>query len=561
LGSPLAFFIVSLGAAGYFFYFGGNAVSADKITIDIQGPTTVAAGDTVPLSISITNRNSVAIDSATIEFTFPAGTRSGDGKLSDYPRYTEDLGEIASGETVTRSVRAVVFGGAGQALLLPVSFSYGTAGSNSVFVKKSSYALAISSTPLSVSIESLSETVSGQPLTFAITVRSNATVPIQNVVLSAISPFGFSVTNSTLPMNGSTFLIGTLAPGESKTVSLTGTLIGQGGEQRIFRFTVGTGKSASDATVEVAYMTQDASVLIASPFIATTIALNGDIRPDIVITPGSYQNVTVSYINTLATSVSNAVVTVAISGTAVDYNSIQTSSGFYRSADRTIVFSRDTDPSLAMLAPGASGIGSFTFSTLSSGAIKTTPTVTLAVSVSGTRVGQSSVPELVSSSFVRTVKVATSMSLTATALQKSGPFIGSGPVPPLVGQATTYNIIWNVRNSGSSVADGVVSAILPSYVSYTNLAIGAGTFSYDSNSRTVSWNVGDIAQGASAQGTFQVSLLPSSSQIGTAPVLTSPPTFSGHDRFAGVQVNASALAPTTDTKGDTGYMTTNAFVQ
>ena len=54
------FFIISLGAASYFFYFGGNAVSVDKITIDILGPTTIAGGDTAlsrsPSQIRIRSR-------------------------------------------------------------------------------------------------------------------------------------------------------------------------------------------------------------------------------------------------------------------------------------------------------------------------------------------------------------------------------------------------------------------------------------------------------------------------------------------------------------------------
>ncbi len=142
------FFLVSLGIAGYFFYFGGNTVSVDKVTVDIQGPTTITGGDTVPLSITITNKNPVTLEDATIGIEFPSGTRSADNVLAAYPRYTENLGVLASGASVTRSVKAIIFGGAGQTITLPVTFSYGTAGSNAVFVKKSSYVLAVSSTPL-----------------------------------------------------------------------------------------------------------------------------------------------------------------------------------------------------------------------------------------------------------------------------------------------------------------------------------------------------------------------------------------------------------------------------
>lgn len=558
-GVAFVFFLGALGVAGYFFYYGGNSVSINNIAITLQGPTTIAAGDTVPLSLTITNTNPVEIENATIEIDFPDGSRSADNVLTPYPRYTENLGTLASGATVTRSIKAVMFGGAGETLTLPISFSYSTSGSNAVFVKKSSYAIAVSSTPLSLSVDTLAETVSGKPLTLTLTVRSNATVPLDNVVVTGDLPFGFAVASSSLPFNNSSFLLGTLPPGAQKTITLTGTLSGQDGEQRVFHFTVGTANTSSDQTLAITYMTQAATVAIASPFIATTLSLNGDSGTNMVVKPGSIQSASISYTNTLTTSVTNATVSIAISGSAVDYNSIRTTNGFYNSADHTIVFSRDTDPSLASFSPGASGIGSFTFATLPAGVAA--PTISFTISVSGTRVGQTNVPEAVTSSLTKTVKVATEIMFSASALHSSGPFSNSGPIPPRANQATTYTIVLQAQSTGSAIAGGSASTILPSYVSYTGKTAGAGSFSYDAGSRTVTWNAGDLAQGASAQGSFQVSLTPSTSQKGSAPPLTGGVSFSGYDRFAGVQTSATADPVTTETTGDPGYTPTNATVQ
>ncbi len=561
LAGAFLFFLFSLGIVGFFFYSGGNAVSVDKVSVDIQGPTTIAGGDVVPLSLTITNKNPAAIDNATIEIDFPDGTRNADNVLNAYPRYTENLGLLASGASVTRSVKAIVFGGAGQALALPVSLSFGTNGSSAVFVKKLSYALAVSSAPLSLSVDTLAETVSGSPLAINLTVRSNATVPLDNVVLAGAFPFGFSIASSSVPVNNSSFLLGTLAPGTSKTVRLIGILVGQDTEQRVFNFTIGTAKSANDQTLAVTYMTQSATVAITAPFISTTLTLNGDTSANAVVNAGGSEGVTVSYTNTLPTSVTNAVVTVAISGSAVDYNSIRTTSGFYNSATHSIIFSKDTDPSLVQLAPGASGIGAFTFGTLPASSLASSPTVIFTVSVSGTRVGQANVPENVSSTITKTVRVVTTATLSTYALHTSGPFSNSGPIPPRANQETTYTIVWKAENTGSAIAGGLVTATLPSYVSYTGFMNGAGSFSYDDKSRTVTWNTGDLAQGGSAQGAFQVSLMPSTSQKGGAVALTSSASFSGYDRFAGVPISATANPATTETTKDPGYVVGSGVVQ
>jgi hypothetical protein len=557
-GGAVLFFVFALLVAGYFFYFGNNSVSTDKVTIDIQGPTTIAGGDTVPLSLTITNKNPTAINNATIEVDFPDGTRSATNVLTPYQRYVENIGTLASGAGVTRSVKAVLFGGTGESLTLPVSVSYGTNSSNAIFEKKTVYTLAVSSTPLSISVDSLGETVSGAPITFTMSVRSNATVPLSNVVVQVSSPFGFSATSASIPLTNGEFTLGTLAPGAVKQITLTGTLTGQNNEQRVFHFTVGTAKSAKDQTLAVSYMTQDATVGIAAPFITAALSVNGDSSNSIVVGPGSTENAVLSYTNTLTTPVTNASVTISISGSGIDYNSIRAANGFYNSADHTIIYSKDTDPSLSSLAPGASGIGTFTFMTVPAGV--SSPTITFSISASGTRVGESNVPEKVSTSATKTVRVATAIGFSSIASHSSDPFSMVGPIPPKANQQTGYVVIWNISNKGSTIAGGAVTATLPSYVTYTGKNSGTGSFSYDTTSRTVTWNVGDIAQNTTAQGIFEVMLTPSTSQQGGAVPLTSAVAFSGFDRFAGANVTASAVAATTETVQDPGYTAENAVV-
>jgi hypothetical protein len=554
------FFLTSLAVAGYFFYFGGNTVSVNKIELVVDGPSTVAGGDTVPLTLTIINRNPVTIHEATIEVTFPEGTRSSDNILAPYPRYTETIPSIGSGETITRSLRAVVFGGAGQTLDFPISLSYGTTGSNSVFTKKSSYALSLSSSPLSVSIDTLSEVVSGKSFTIQLAVRSNATVALENVVVATTLPFGFSLTSSSLPMENNTIMLGTIRPGTTREITLVGALTGQDKEERTFRAVVGTSRSPNDHTPSIEYMTQSATFAVVAPFLRTTLAIGGDSSSEVTLLPGASHNATISYANTLAISVNNASIEVALSGTGIDYNSVRTTQGFYRSSDHTIIFSPDADPSLKLLPPGSSGVNSFSFSTTPAGS-SVSPSVTFSISVSGTRVGQASVAEEVTSSTVKTAKVITSVGVDASALFTSGPFVNFGPIPPRINQATTYTVSLRAETKGSAVADGIVKTIIPEYVTYLDRTAGKGAFSYDSASHSLIWKVGDLGQGEIAEGFFQVSFAPSIVQKGIAPHLTGPVTFSGHDRFANVSVSASSKGATTATSRDPGYSSGHATVQ
>ena len=556
----LTFFGLALALAAYLLYYGGETVSVNNIQIQVQGPTTVAGGDTVPLTIAITNRNPVALKGATLEADFPPGTRSADDVTKPLVTYSEDLGDVASGQSITRSVKAIVFGSSGSVVTIPVSISYGAAGSNSTFVKKYEYPISISSTPLSISADTVAETVAGKPITITLQVRSNATVPIDGVTVAAVYPFGFSLTSSSVPAAGTNFPLGKLDPGESKTITLVGTLDGQDGDTRVFHFSVGTAGAIGSGLAET-YMTQDASVAITAPFIQTDLTLNGSPLSSATLSPGATESMNVSYANTLSSDLANASVSVAISGGAVDYSSVRASNGFYDSATHTILFSKDSDPALADLPPGATGQGAFTFNTVPAAEFGHDPSVTFVVSVNGTRTGESNVPEQISATKTETIKATTAVALSAQSFHASGPFANTGPIPPVVDETTGYTIIWKATDQGSAIAGGVVSATLPSYVTFTNQTNGQGSITYDSKSRVVTWSVGDLAQGASAQAAFQVSLTPAQSQRATEPALTGQASFSGFDRFASVTVTATADPVTTETTGDPGYKPDSATVK
>ncbi len=560
LGFAALFFVLATGVAAYLLYFGNNSVSAENVDLSIQGPGTIVGGDTVPFALSITNRNPTAIENASLVITFPAGTRSAEDVFKEYPRYTENVGTIRPGETITRSIKAIMFGSEGELLSVPTSLSFSAKNSSATFVKKSTYDLAISSSPLSLTIVAPTETVSGQSVTLTLAVRSNAKTQIGNIVLAAAYPYGFSLTSSSVPSQNGVFSLGTLRPGDTKNVTITGTLSGSDNEKRTFRFTTGTAKSATDPTLAISYVSQATEIALVMPFITTALALNGSRSEPFILAPGETSTVTISYTNTLPTAVTNAEIEVTLSGGAVDYKSVETQRGFYRSSDHTVVFSRDDDPALRSLEPGANGLGTFSFATLSGASLKDS-SITFTISISGTRIGQANVPENVTASKVVTARVASATAFSARTTYATGPFKNSGPIPPTPNVATTYTVVWKIQNAANAIADATVGTVLPSYVTFTGAVSPSGALTYNPATRTITWSAGDMAANASLEGAFQLSLTPSTSQKGNPVALTGVASFTAFDRFAGVQVSKAADPATTETPGDPKYTPTKGSVQ
>ena len=208
LGVAALFFVIAASAAAYFLIHGGRSVSTDRIIVTPDGPTTLGSGDTLTLLISIENQNPVAARETTLFIDFPETSRSPENEAEAFVHYENTVGEIAAGATGTRSVQVVLFGAENERILIPIRFEYRTEGSNAVYVKEAEYEVVITSSPISVRAVAISEVAVGQPLTFAVTVRSNANAPIENVAVLAQYPSGYTPRGG----EGPVFPVGTLAP-------------------------------------------------------------------------------------------------------------------------------------------------------------------------------------------------------------------------------------------------------------------------------------------------------------------------------------------------------------
>jgi hypothetical protein len=548
-----AFFVLALGAAAYLYFGGGNVISPQNIDLEVVAPSLVDSGKEGSIQLLINNRNTSGLKLVDLIIDYPDGTRDPANPAQSLNHVRKSIGSIESGQQIKQTADGIFYGAEGSEQKVTVTLQYSVVGSNAVFEKSAEANFRIGSSPLSLSIDTPSDIVAGQAFSIDITVQSNATTPLQNVVVQGQYPFGFSAKSATpTAVAGGTFWkLGTMQPGSSQLIRLTGTLDGQEGDTRVLRFAIGTNTDSTNTTVEVPILTVPQTVTVRKPFITATIAVNGQTGKNIAVAAGTPLQGTITWKNNLTTAITNAQLVLTLSGPALDKNSVGSGSGFYQSTTNTITWSPTQDESLASVPPGGTGTLQFSFATLPPGSnntLITNPTVNLSLGVAGTRQDGGSGPESVSSVASASVSIASQVSLVAQALHFTGPVANTGPMPPKAEKETSYTVQWTITNSSNTVANGVVSAILPPYVRY--VSAGSSGVSYDSQSRTVTWNVGDLGAGVgyslpSKQAYFQVILTPSTSQVGSAPQLTSAAKFKGQDRYAQVSVTTDSQAPTT----------------
>lgn len=556
------FFLIAGSAAALILFFGGRSVSSDRISVTVEGPVSLGGGEIAPLFVVVKNQNPTVASEVSLSIDFPEGAYAADAPTVPLSHYDVKLADIPPGESVRESIRTIFYGGENETISIPIRVSYRTENSNAVFEKETEHRITITSSPVSVRVTTLDEVTSGQPVTLLVSVRSNAPSTLEHVGVEFAPPFGFTVTDASPRPTGTLFSLGSMRPGDEREIRVTGTLSGQDGDESVFVFSAGVLPSAeARALSKPVYTVAQTPIRITKSFLGISLSLNGSQEDAVAVPSGEEVQAALSWTNTLTSSIADGKITVALSGDALDLGSVSAVNGFYRSTDRTVTFSRDTEDGLANLAPGDTGNGSFRFALKSAEELAKlrNPSVTLTVSVAGRRVGN--VSENLSATVTRTVRVASGLSLSADVVRTTGSFENSGPVPPVPDQETTYTVRLSSGTSVNSVANAKVSMQLPPYVRFTGVASAGDAFSFDESSRMLVWSVGDLPAGTMQDAAFQIGLTPTVNQSGTVPIIVQNIVASGFDRFTQSQLTANADPLTTETTNDSAFQSGDGRVQ
>jgi len=550
IGSAV-FCVIAIGIGAYLFLNGSNLISANNIAIVISGPVSIPGGEPVSFNVKVTNNNSTDLQLVDMAVSFPAGATDPNDTTKVLTSYDQLLGDMPAGWATSTSISAVIFGEENTQKEITVSLTYSVKGSSAVFTKRQTYDILINSSPITVTASSFSSVTSGQAFDMTVNLKSNSQNTLKNVLLKAQYPFGYTFISANLPplSDHATWKIGDIPPGGERSIVIHGTLQGEDTDSRSFQFSVGAQSSGNAATIGTEYAIVEQSLTIEKPFITLGIGLDGDqTSGDHIGAFEQPERVAVSWFNNLPSSVSNVVITADLSGTAYDKTKVQPDAGYFNSAKNEIVWNQQTNPELASVAGGASGVVSFIMTPADNGTSANSvinPTVSISAGVTADRTQESGVSGALSAVVSRTVKVASSVALSGRLVRTVGPFVNTGPIPPKVEQKTTYTVIWTIDNTSNAVNNAQVVATLPPYVTWLgNVSPSTEDVTYDANSGTITWNVGNVSANPSGSSdlrdvAFQISLFPSINQAATVPTLINMATLTATDDFTGTALQST----------------------
>lgn len=546
------FFFVAALYTAYIFFGGGNVVSSENIDLDITGPVSINSGEKITLLLDIRNRNRTPLDVVDLLVEYPKGTRSAENASQEMPRYREGLGTIEVGGEVHKNVSAILFGEERSSLDVSVTLEYRVKGSSAVFYKRSVYPVTITSSPLTVRADHPSEVASGDPVTITLTLASNAPQGVENVLLKAEYPPGFAYKSaSPAPvLLNNVFRVGDLPPNGKRTVTIRGTLAGEDGDERVFRFESGIAREDNDKAIGTPLSALSEVILLKKSLLGLGLSINGS-GGDVSIQSGTPARVEIALANNLPVPVENAEIRLSLSGTALDKASVSPIGGFYDSSANTVTWNQTTGAALGRIEAGESITVSVSMNALSRADLSTLtrPEIVLATVVTGERADTSR--EQLRATADGRVRIASDVDLSAKLLRYSGPLKNSGPMPPKVGSETTYTVVWNVTNGSSDVAEASVRANLPPNVRFVGGTTPGESITFNESTRVLTWTIGTIPSGAGGSQApkevyFQIGFTPSANQAADVPTLVSGITLTGKDSFT--EKNITITEPSLPTR-------------
>lgn len=548
----LILFIISIGALGFSLLGPGNNISRDNVSVEVLGKTYADGGEPLTLQVTMTNKNPVAIELANLVLEYP----DAEGTVT----LRRSIGTIPAKQTHTEEFLLKLYGQEGSTKNLSARLEYRVHNSNAIFEQIGEHQIVLRSSPLRLTVETPETAVARQKFNTTITVNSNSTETIQGVVVSLQYPsdYNFESANPTPTRGTNIWDFGDMTPGATKTLVISGSLAGSSGEGKAIQVTLGSSAGRGEGNISTIFETKIAQIGLEDAFLGTSIVVNGQKANTVTVPAGRDINVEIAYRNTLSTTIREAEISAIFSGNAFDPSGVTVQGGFYDSSKRAIIWSSDVAEKLQTIPPG--GEGSFSFKLISKqvggSSPISDPSITIDTSIKGITNGET---QSVDKGASAKVSIGTIARLEAETKYSTGVFQNAGPTPPKVNKETTYTLTWKVSNSSNTLSGVVVSAKLPTNVTWKNNVAPitqSESIQYNEATRTVTWNVGTVARGVGfgsspkAEASFQVAITPSQSQVGERAPLTGEVLLSGTDNGTNAPVQLSRPAMTTRITGE-----------
>lgn len=479
----IVFIVIILGVAIAilgFWQWQKNPYSKDILKLEILGPEETTVAEEIEYTVKYKNNGSILLEEPRLIFEFPENTLLEQSKALRQEIKSEDLGDIYPGEEKTFKFKGRLLGREGEIKTAKVWLSYQPKNLQARYESATILTTIIKSSPLTFDFDLVSKAEAARNFKFSLNYYSNINYPLTDLGIKISYPSGFEfVKSSPRALDKTEWDVPVLNKAEGGRIEIEGKLSGDVKEQKIFQAQFGVW--LNDQFVLLKEINK--AVEIVKPRLAVFQQING--QNNYIANPGDLLHYEIFFRNIGEDPFENLFLVVNLQGADFDFETIKTESGQFNKGDNSLVFDWRKISKLRFLGQGEESEVEFWINLKQDWEISS-PQQKNAVLKNTVLVSQ------IREEFE--IKVNSKLAVFQIAYYQDEIFGNSGPIPPKVGETTTYTIVWQAKNYFNDVKNVKIKAALPSDVRLTGKIFPeseSSKFAFDNQSREIVWKVKD----------------------------------------------------------------------
>jgi len=512
----------------------------ERVVIVVDGPKETRSGKLLTYEITYDNNNRVALNGAILRINHPESFKPEESTAYKTESLTVSLVDL--GQLAGHAKGKIVFSGRayspkGTLMYIKANLLYTPANFNSEFSANSQIGVNVISTPMSLEIMAPQAMASGDALDYQISYKNVGAEDFENIRVKVDFPegFTFSKANPSVSESNNIWYIGHLSAGETGKIVVSGKLQGERDNVKKVAAYIGTINQGQF----VNYNEESTMTKIAASPLAISQTVNGS--TNFFANAGDTLTFEIRYKNNSNLGLRNINIKENLVSQVLDYATLEMGGGAYDTDNHIIEWKAADHPALASLAPGQEGV--VTFSVKVSGVIPLQNVNDKNFVISSIiKIDSPDIPTPIEMNKIvagnrMDIRLNSKLIFDVQGFYTDALITNAGPIPPIVGQETTYTLHLKAGNVSNDVTEAKIETTLPTGVIMTGKMYpeNAG-LEYNERTNIITWNLGSMKVGEGIlnplrEVAFQVKIKPSPDQAEEKVNILQSAVFSAKDSF------------------------------
>lgn len=538
LGSIILLTLLVIG----FVKFRQSAFKEERVTIKIEGPAKISSSTESEYTLFFKNENRVDLKNVQILMNYPENFKPkerSDLKIENPSNSRINIGTLRAHSGGEIRIKGSFFAVKDTTIYLNATLQYAPGSISSTFQSRGQLGVNVDSSSLFLEIQAPMEVSDGDKADYVIDYRNLSTEYFDGIRIKAEYPEGFYFVSAqpSPSENNGVWYLGSMEPEKSGKIVISGTMNGTSGESKLIKIYLGYIGENGEFIV---FDQKEQSTKMISTALSIRQSINN--KTDLNVNAGEVLQYNIQYKNNGNIALKDAIVTLEIDSRVLDFSKLELEKGFYDASKKMITWKASEIPELVNLAPGQEGKINFSIPVLDRIPVENSNDKNFTI-VSTAKIDSPSVPTPIGSNKIiassrMELKLNSRIVLETKGYYKDENLANSGPIPPKLGQETTYTIHWKVINVSNDVANAKVISYLPSGVKWLGKIYPQEGEAIVFNERTnqIEWEIGNLKNGTgiidpAKEVSFQIGVTPQINQVKSALILLNPSVLTANDIF------------------------------